>query len=130
MSAGPIRGEDGAIHGAIASYEDVTHFTEIERLREEWTPLVAHDLKQPLSAISAYAGMLSRLPESAGVTAWSQKILVERPRASIGWPKTCSTPPRSRRGISPSSGSRRTCAPCSTRPSSSQPLRGRIARSC
>ena len=62
VSAGPIRGEDGAIHGAIASYEDVTHFREIERLREEWTSLVAHDLKQPLSAISAYAGMLSRLP--------------------------------------------------------------------
>ncbi|WP_437275536.1 ATP-binding protein [Sorangium sp. So ce375] len=75
VSAGPIRGEDGAIHGAIASYEDVTIFREIERLREEWTSLVAHDLKQPLSAISAYAGMLSRLPESAGATAWSQKIL-------------------------------------------------------
>ncbi|WP_437522723.1 ATP-binding protein [Sorangium sp. So ce726] len=75
VSAGPIRGEDGAIHGAIASYEDVTNFREIERLREEWTSLVAHDLKQPLSAISAYAGMLSRLPESAGATAWSQKIL-------------------------------------------------------
>lgn len=75
VSAGPIRGEDGAIHGAIASYEDVTNFREIQRLREEWTSLVAHDLKQPLSAISAYAGMLSRLPESAGATAWTQKIL-------------------------------------------------------
>ncbi|WP_438038320.1 ATP-binding protein [Sorangium sp. So ce128] len=75
VSAGPIRGEDGAIHGAIASYEDVTNFREIQRLREEWTSLVAHDLKQPLSAISAYAGMLSRLPESAGAAAWGQKIL-------------------------------------------------------
>ncbi|XXX73530.1 ATP-binding protein [Sorangium sp. So ce134] len=75
VSAGPIRDDQGTILGAIASYEDVTHFTERERLREEWLSIVAHDLKQPLTAISACAGMLSRRSEAADIRGWSQKIL-------------------------------------------------------
>ncbi|WP_437586458.1 ATP-binding protein [Sorangium sp. So ce1000] len=75
VSAGPIRDEQGAILGAIASYEDVTHFMERERLREEWLSIVAHDLKQPLTAIAASAGMLSRRSQDAGIRAWSGKIL-------------------------------------------------------
>ncbi|WP_437807912.1 ATP-binding protein [Sorangium sp. So ce1078] len=75
VSAGPIRDDRGAILGAIASYEDVTHFMERERLREEWISIVAHDLKQPLTAITAYAGMLSRRSEATDIRAWSQRIL-------------------------------------------------------
>ncbi|WP_437964803.1 ATP-binding protein [Sorangium sp. So ce260] len=75
VSAGPIRDDQGAILGAIASYEDVTHFMERERLREEWISIVAHDLRQPLTAITACAGMLSRRSEAADIRAWSQKIL-------------------------------------------------------
>ncbi|WP_437686233.1 ATP-binding protein [Sorangium sp. So ce176] len=78
VSAGPIRDDQGAILGAIASYEDVTHYTERARLREEWTSIVAHDLKQPLTAISAYAGMLSR--RSQDTSGWSQKILASARR--------------------------------------------------
>jgi signal transduction histidine kinase len=75
VSAGPIRDDQGAILGAIASYEDVTHFMERERLREEWLSIVAHDLKQPLTAIAACAGMLSRRSEDDRIQAWSGKIL-------------------------------------------------------
>ncbi|WP_437630780.1 ATP-binding protein [Sorangium sp. So ce854] len=80
VSAGPIGDDQGAILGAIASYEDVTHYAERARLREEWTTIVAHDLKQPLSAISAYAGMLSRRPDAADTAGWSQKILASARR--------------------------------------------------
>ncbi|WP_437670877.1 ATP-binding protein [Sorangium sp. So ce131] len=75
VSAGPIRDARGANVGAVASYEDVTYFTDRERLREEWTSIVAHDLKQPLTAIATYAGMLSRRPELADTAAWGQRIL-------------------------------------------------------
>ncbi|WP_433927701.1 ATP-binding protein [Sorangium cellulosum] len=78
VSAGPIRDDNGAILGAVASYEDVTHYAERARLREEWTSIVAHDLKQPLTAISAYAGMLSR--RSQDTSGWSQKILASARR--------------------------------------------------
>ncbi|KYG01208.1 histidine kinase, partial [Sorangium cellulosum] len=75
VSAGPVRDDQGTILGAIASYEDVTHFTERERLREEWLSIVAHDLRQPLTAITACAGMLSRRSEAADIQGWSRKIL-------------------------------------------------------
>ncbi|WP_437973525.1 ATP-binding protein [Sorangium sp. So ce295] len=75
VSAGPVRDDQGVILGAIASYEDITHFMERERLREEWLSIVAHDLKQPLTAITACAGMLSRRSGDAGIQAWSGKIL-------------------------------------------------------
>ena len=75
VSAGPIRDAQGTILGAIASYEDVTHFTERARLHQEWITMVAHDLKQPLTAISAYAGMLLRRSQTADTTGWSQKVL-------------------------------------------------------
>ncbi|WP_437567374.1 ATP-binding protein [Sorangium sp. So ce542] len=75
VSAGPVRDDQGTILGAIASYEDVTHFIERERLREEWLSIVAHDLRQPLTAITACAGMLSRRSEAADIRGWSRKIL-------------------------------------------------------
>ncbi|XYH94292.1 ATP-binding protein [Sorangium sp. So ce1128] len=75
VSAGPIRDDQGTILGAIASYEDVTHFTERARLHQEWISMVAHDLKQPLTAISAYAGMLLRRSQAADAAGWSQKVL-------------------------------------------------------
>ncbi|MGK3960461.1 ATP-binding protein [Sorangium sp. So ce118] len=75
VSAGPIRDDQGTILGAIASYEDVTHFTERARLHQEWLSMVAHDLKQPLTAISAYAGMLLRRSQAADAAGWSQKVL-------------------------------------------------------
>ncbi|AUX45566.1 sensor histidine kinase [Sorangium cellulosum] len=75
VSAGPIRDARGASVGAVASYEDVTYFRDRERLREEWTSLVAHDLKQPLTAIATSAAMLSRRPERADTAAWGQRIL-------------------------------------------------------
>ncbi|WP_437827526.1 ATP-binding protein [Sorangium sp. So ce1153] len=80
VSAGPIRDEHGTILGAIASYEDVTHFTERARLHQEWISMVAHDLKQPLTAISAYAGMLLRRSQAADTTGWSQKVLASARR--------------------------------------------------
>ncbi|WP_437500502.1 ATP-binding protein [Sorangium sp. So ce1099] len=75
VSAGPIRDDQGTILGAIASYEDVTHFTERARLHQEWISMVAHDLKQPLTAISAYTGMLLRRSQAADAAGWSQKVL-------------------------------------------------------
>lgn len=37
------------INGTIA---DITHIKELERLRDEWTSIVAHDLRQPIGVIS------------------------------------------------------------------------------
>jgi PAS domain S-box-containing protein len=59
VSAVPIL-VDGAIVGAVVAYEDVTRLRELERLRDEWTSIIAHDLRQPIAAIAGYAQLLQR----------------------------------------------------------------------
>ena len=48
------------INGTIA---DITHIKELERLREEWTSIVAHDLRQPIGVISMASEVLPELNE-------------------------------------------------------------------
>ncbi len=74
-SAAPIRDRNGAITGAVVIHQDITALKELERLREEWTSVIAHDLRQPVAAISLYAQALTALAEHDGAL---QRI---RPRA-------------------------------------------------
>lgn len=59
-SATPIAGEAEGQVGAVVVFQDVTLLKEIERMREEWTSVVAHDLRQPVSVISLAADYLAR----------------------------------------------------------------------
>ncbi|HVB96361.1 MAG TPA: PAS domain-containing sensor histidine kinase [Chloroflexota bacterium] len=59
-SAAPVRGATGAIIGAELTYQDITAFRELERLREEWMSVVAHDLRQPVTLILGFASLLSK----------------------------------------------------------------------
>jgi len=56
----PIRGPTGQILGAVAVFEDISAQKQLEQLREEWTTLIAHDLRQPVTIIAGYAGLLAR----------------------------------------------------------------------
>lgn len=50
ISATPVRvGE--RVTGAVAVFQDIRDQKELERLREEWTSIVAHDLRQPVGTI-------------------------------------------------------------------------------
>ncbi|MDI1482700.1 PAS domain S-box protein [Polyangium sp. y55x31] len=62
-NASPIHSEEGHILGAVVTYEDITPLKELERLRQEWTSVVAHDLRQPVTTIMTLAGMLARSPD-------------------------------------------------------------------
>jgi PAS domain S-box-containing protein len=59
VSAAPIR-DGGAIVGAVVTLQDITPLKELARMREEWTSVVAHDLRQPVTTISAYGSLLTR----------------------------------------------------------------------
>ena len=37
--------------GAVAVYQDITTIRELERLRDEWSSLIAHDLRQPIGTV-------------------------------------------------------------------------------
>ena len=59
-SACPIRDAHGRILGAIATYEDITRLKRLEQMRDEWSSIVAHELRQPLTAIASHAALLAR----------------------------------------------------------------------
>ncbi len=57
----PVRDAHGQIVGINGTVDDITHIKELERLREEWTSLVAHDLRQPLSVLTMASDFLPTL---------------------------------------------------------------------
>lgn len=57
-SAAPILGARGEILGGVVVLQDITTLKNLERLREEWTAVVAHDLRQPLSTLALSTGVL------------------------------------------------------------------------
>lgn len=59
-NAAPVQGPTGEISGAVIVFQDISVLKELQRLREEWTSIVAHDLRQPVTIIAGYAGMLAR----------------------------------------------------------------------
>src|SRR5262249_37739214 len=48
-NAAPIRAPDGRVSGAVLVFQDIAALKELERLREEWTSVIAHDLRQPVA---------------------------------------------------------------------------------
>ena len=59
----PVRDAQGQIIGINGTVDDITHIKGLERLREEWTSLVAHDLRQPLSVLAMASDFLPTLHE-------------------------------------------------------------------
>jgi len=60
MSATPVRGPADQITGAVMAFEDITVFKELERLRDEFASIVAHDLRNPISSILMNSELLLR----------------------------------------------------------------------
>lgn len=63
VSAGPIVDAAGRHAGAVVTFDDITPFKELERLREQWTSLITHDLRQPITSIGGFAGVLAEHPD-------------------------------------------------------------------
>ena len=69
-----VRDSSGKFVGLRGTSQDITRLKTLERLKEEWTSVVAHDLRQPIGVITMSAEMLPDLhpgdltePESATV---------------------------------------------------------------
>ena len=74
VSAGPIAGPDGTLLGAVVAFEDISARKELERLRADWSSVVAHDLRQPLASISFSAQTLARATEDAKLLKYAERI--------------------------------------------------------
>ncbi|MDC0669798.1 PAS domain-containing sensor histidine kinase [Nannocystis radixulma] len=59
-SASPLRDADGEPVGAVCVLRDISSLKEIERLREQWTAIIAHELRQPVHMITACARTIER----------------------------------------------------------------------
>jgi PAS domain S-box-containing protein len=59
-SAAPLRDLDGHVRGAVALFDDISALKQLERMREEWMAVIAHDLRQPLNGIVLHAQVLRR----------------------------------------------------------------------
>lgn len=78
VSATPIR-VGAQIAGAVAVFQDLREQKELERLREEWTSIVAHDLRQPVNTIQLSTDLLLSL-RAGGPSTRQEQELLERVR--------------------------------------------------
>ena len=60
VSAAPIMTASGTLAGAAMVLQDISVLKELERLRQEWASVVAHDLRQPINAIMLRSSLLLR----------------------------------------------------------------------
>lgn len=69
VTATPIRDSAGEIIGAVAVVRDVTQHKAMERLKDDFLAIAAHELKTPVTAIKGYAQIaLTRLRRNADVS--------------------------------------------------------------
>jgi signal transduction histidine kinase len=76
VSASPIRVGDTQV-GAIAVFRDIRALKALERMREEWTSVVAHDLRQPINAIRLASDVLARASNEPRAVSWGPRIARE-----------------------------------------------------
>ncbi|MBI4498795.1 MAG: response regulator [Chloroflexi bacterium] len=75
-SASPIWGRSDEVVGAVVLFDDISHMKELERLKEQWASVIAHDLRQPVSVIMHYAALLEQeAPDRPSQRAGTQHIL-------------------------------------------------------
>lgn len=61
----PMPKEDGAAHGAVVLFHDVTQLQQLEQVRREFVSNVSHELRTPLSIFRGYLETLIDEPELA-----------------------------------------------------------------
>ena len=57
-SSAPLRDADGAIAGAVAVFQNISHIVSLEQERDRMLGTVAHDLRNPLTTISGMSQVL------------------------------------------------------------------------
>jgi signal transduction histidine kinase len=60
VSAAPILTNAGARDGAVMICQDVSTVRRLQRVRDEWTSIVAHELRQPISVVTLRCSLLLR----------------------------------------------------------------------
>ncbi len=80
LTLSPIRDAQGRSIGFSTIERDISTLKRLERERQEWAAVVAHDLRQPASAIRLATDMLTRVDASGAGASDAGKKAVERIR--------------------------------------------------
>lgn len=80
VSATPVVGAGRSIDGVVIAFEDISVLKELDRLREEFAAIVAHDLRNPISAILMSAEMMLKTASDGQVVVRTSSV--ERIRQS------------------------------------------------
>ena len=121
LTLSPIRDASGEVVGVSSIQRDISDRQRLERERQEWAAIVAHDLRQPASAIRLAAEILARGdPLRAAAGGGAHPHPAERP-ARADDRRFCSTSRGSRPGGSSSGPKRSTCTRWSPRLSKATP---------
>jgi two-component system, OmpR family, sensor histidine kinase VicK len=59
-NSAPIRGQDGEILGAVSVARDVTELKEVDRMKDQFIAVAAHELKTPVTIMKGFAQLLLR----------------------------------------------------------------------
>jgi PAS domain S-box-containing protein len=85
-SGAPIRGANGEVEGVVLVFRDVTERRRAERLateearrKDEFLAMLAHELRNPLAAISSAAHLLSH-PGAEDARGWSREVIERQAR--------------------------------------------------
>ncbi len=75
-NASPLLDADGEFCGAVVVFRDISEMKQLERLREEWTAIVAHDLRQPLGTVLLSSEFLAAgMGQDPAATATLRRII-------------------------------------------------------
>jgi len=65
-NAAPIRAADGSVGGAVEVAHDVTDLEELDRAKDQFVRVAAHELKTPVAVMKGYAQALLREGDGLG----------------------------------------------------------------
>ena len=77
----PFSGPDSQVLGTVTVFHDVTHFKELDEMKNEFVRMVSHELRSPLAAIKQQHAVI--LDGLAGDLTAKQRELLTRAHAKI-----------------------------------------------
>lgn len=78
-SGAPLRNGHGEITGAVVVLRDVSALREVERQKDDFLSMVAHELRTPVAAIRGFAQLVGRtLPDTGGATQQRLDVIVRQ----------------------------------------------------
>lgn len=80
VSGQPLRDAEGNIKGAAVIFRDITRLRKTEKMKEELTTFIVHDLKNPLSTIIAACGMMQASAVTEDVRADLETVIAAAQR--------------------------------------------------